>query len=58
MAGFPDGFYRPATLAEPVEWWTEYLDNGSWRYDSLLGTYFPDIDPDTMPSERRYSGMV
>jgi hypothetical protein len=21
MAEFPDGFYRPATLAEPVEWW-------------------------------------
>jgi hypothetical protein len=55
---FPDRFYRPATLAEPIEWWTEYLDNGSWRYDSLLRTYFADIDRDTMPRERRYSGMV
>jgi hypothetical protein len=58
-AGFPEGFNRPSMLAEPVEWWIEYIETGVWSYDALrIGFNHPSIDRNDIPRDRRYSGMV
>jgi len=50
--------FRPATLAQPVEWWAEYFETGVWRWDPTDGGIVNMLDFATMPEERLRSQVV
>lgn len=57
--GFRPGGYRPQTLAEPVEWWVELIESGTWRYDA--STDYVEYDPAyvwSLSEQQQLSGLV
>jgi hypothetical protein len=52
----PDNNFWATTLAEPVEWWAEYLENGTYYYASPFGIRALKVVD--IPYERRRSGLV
>jgi hypothetical protein len=57
QSDFPEGFYRPATLAEPVEWWCEFYETGLVRYDPEEG-FDSKLTVENLRPEQLYSGML
>jgi hypothetical protein len=52
----PDNRFWATTLAQPVEWWAEYLEDGTYYYAPPFGMgVFSVAD---IPDERRFSGLV
>lgn len=57
--GFSPEEYRLATLAEPVEWWTEMLESGVWRYDpSTEQVEYAPAYVRALPQQQHLSGLV
>jgi cell wall assembly regulator SMI1 len=54
-------WYVARTLAEPVEWWLEFVDTGLWRYDDAYARFTPAYSYDEgslwMPQRMFHSCM-
>ena len=53
----PDRRYWATTLAEPVEWWAEYLADGSHYFDPNVGIR-SSLAAFDVPDDRRLSDLV
>jgi hypothetical protein len=51
-----DNNFWATTLAEPVEWWAGYLENGTYYYDPTFG--IGTLNAADIPYERLHSGLV
>ena len=54
---FPDDLYRPATLAEPVEWWLQQFDSGGYPL-APGGGFLNQVNKDTLTDVQRRSGLL